>query len=138
MGGCVGPGRSAGGDALASAPTGALRAVWPGRNPLKLAVEETWGSLPDALVCYNDTMAIGAISVLREGLGVPDDMAVTGFDDVDVAAYFEPPLTTWRQPRRAMGRAAMTMMLELLDGETNGTHRHVHVMHGELVVRRSA
>ncbi|MCB0159834.1 MAG: substrate-binding domain-containing protein, partial [Caldilineaceae bacterium] len=124
---------------LCFGPNGRFEGGVAGAKALLTLAAETWRGLPDALVCYNDTMAIGAISVLRaQGLTVPQDMAVTGFDDVDVAAYFEPPLTTWRQPRRAMGRAAMEMMLELLDGETNGTHRHVRVMHGELVVRRSA
>lgn len=102
------------------------------------------GALPDALVCYNDTMAVGAASVLHAaGLLIPGDVALTGFDGIDVTEYVDPPLTTWRQPRQAMGATAMRVMLALLD-ETNhanagggaSNHRQV-VMQGELVVRRS-
>jgi DNA-binding LacI/PurR family transcriptional regulator len=125
-------------DMVCYGPNGRLEGGAQGAHDLVTLMADRWGKAPDALVCYNDTMAIGAISVLREqGLRIPDDIAVTGFDDVDVAAYFEPPLTTWRQPRRAMGRAAMEMMLDLLNSESNGESR-VHVMQGELVVRRSA
>ena len=71
-------------------------------------------------------------------------MGVTGFDDIDIAAYLDPPLTTWRQPRRRMGEAAMAMMLELLDdnGKASGQNgaqrngRRQFVMGGELMIRR--
>ncbi len=90
---------------------------------------------PTAVFCYNDMTAIGAAAALREaGLRVPEDISLMGFDDIDWAAYFNPPLTTIRQPRRELGRRAMRMMLELLKGE----HQPDKViLPGELIVRGS-
>ncbi len=90
---------------------------------------------PTAVFCYNDMTAIGAAAALREaGLRVPDDVSLVGFDDIDWAAYSNPPLTTVRQPRRELGRRAMQMLLELLAGEESPTKV---VLQGELVVRAS-
>ena len=67
---------------------------------------------PQAIVCANDEMAIGAIKALREaGLGVPRDVSVIGFDDISFAAFSDPPLTTIRQPRREFGHAAVAALL---------------------------
>lgn len=75
-----------------------------------------WHQLPDAIFCYNDLMALGVISVLRQrDIGVPDDVAITGFDDLDVASIFDPPLTTMRQPRYALGVRALQLLVSLID-----------------------
>lgn len=72
-----------------------------------------------AIFAASDQMAIGAISALRGlGLDVPADVSVIGFDDIIFANAFEPPLTTVRQPRLEMGRQAMNLMVERLNGET--------------------
>lgn len=102
-----------------------------------------WNGPPDAICCYNDTMAAGAMAHLRtRGIHVPDEVAITGFDDVEFAAYLEPPLTTWRQPRREMGTAAMRLMLDLLDRPAaNGSPSPPQVqtvMSGQLMLRRSS
>jgi len=56
-------------------------------------------SPPTAVFCYNDLTAIGAALAVREaGLQVPDDISLVGFDDIELAPYFHPPLTTVRQP----------------------------------------
>ena len=66
---------------------------------------------PTALFAANDEMAIGAIRVAAAlGLAVPGDLSVVGFDDIDVAALHAPTLTTVRQPRFAMGRAAVACL----------------------------
>ncbi len=71
-----------------------------------------------ALVCFNDTSAIGAIRALHDGgLEVPTDVSVIGFDDVTVASYFVPSLTTIRQPLGQMGATAATLLLKKLRGE---------------------
>lgn len=77
-----------------------------------------WGAdSPTALVCFNDTVAIGACKAAREaGLQVPDDLSVLGFDDIEMATYVRPALTTFAQPRYEIGRAAAEMMLSLLAG----------------------
>ena len=120
-------------------PNGRLQGgALAGHTLLALAAEE-WGGLPEAIFCYNDTMAIGAVSTLRQaGIRAPEQIGITGFDDIDMAAYMDPPLTTWRQPRREMGITAMRLMLELLNRDRESTvHELERVMHGELIVRRS-
>jgi LacI family repressor for deo operon, udp, cdd, tsx, nupC, and nupG len=73
---------------------------------------------PTALFAANDEMAMGAIVALKAlGLSVPGDVSVVGFDDIDFAAAYDPPLTTVRQPRFEMGRVAMS----LLDGRLRGS-----------------
>jgi len=70
-----------------------------------------------ALFCGNDTIAIGALSALREaGLRVPEDIAVVGFDDVPMAAHAAPPLTTVRSPLLAMAEAAAHLLVDLVEG----------------------
>ena len=73
---------------------------------------------PSAILAGNDQMAFGAIGAARElGLSVPDDLAVVGFDDVPLSAYFEPPLTTVRIPRYRLGEGTMEMLIDLIREE---------------------
>jgi DNA-binding LacI/PurR family transcriptional regulator len=68
---------------------------------------------PTAVIGYNDLMAIGAMRAIRRaGLRVPDDVSLVGFDDVAIAAYVEPALTTLRQETVEMGRWAVTRLTE--------------------------
>jgi DNA-binding LacI/PurR family transcriptional regulator len=122
----------------ASGPNGRLQGgVIAGERVLEAAFA-VWGSPPDAIYCYNDTMAIGVMSVLRNHeLRVPQDVAVTGFDDIDVAGFLAPPLTTVRQPRRQMGAEAMKVLLALINGEMDPAHPQRKIMQGELIVRAS-
>lgn len=70
------------------------------------------GTLPDALVCGNDLIALGALQRLREaGVDVPDGVAVTGFDDNGFAGICDPPLTTVRQPVDHLGGEAVRLLL---------------------------
>jgi len=67
--------------------------------------------LPRAIVCANDQTALGAMHALgRGGLRVPQDVAVTGFDDVPVARHLHPPLTTVRQPMQELGAMAFAVL----------------------------
>jgi LacI family transcriptional regulator len=71
------------------------------------------GEMPDAVVCANDQMAVGAIRELRAaGIRVPGDVAVAGFDDLRVGTLITPALTTVRQPMRLLGERACTLLLE--------------------------
>lgn len=73
---------------------------------------------PTAVICGNDILAVGAMLKARElGLRVPQDVSITGFDDIDIAAVVEPKLTTVRVPHRRMGRAAAETLLKLINGE---------------------
>lgn len=90
---------------------------------------------PTAVFCYNDMSALGALLAIREaGLRAPADISVTGFDDLYLARYAEPPLTTVRQPMRHMGRLAMETLIQLLAGDR--TKRNIKVP-GELIIRGS-
>jgi LacI family transcriptional regulator len=71
----------------------------------------------DAVFAHNDLSAAGALRALSEAsLRVPEDVAVVGFDDVPLASYTEPPLTTVRQELRQMGETAARMLMGLFDG----------------------
>ena len=68
-----------------------------------------------ALFAQNDQMAVGAIRALREsGRRVPGDVSVIGFDDIPLASYFDPPLTTLRQPLEELGRQAARLLIETI------------------------
>lgn len=89
-----------------------------------------------ALVCFNDTAAIGAIQALQDaGLRVPTDVSVMGFDDIRAAAFISPSLTTVRQPLREMGSIASEYLLARLQGVEE--FRDQIVMYPELTVRES-
>ncbi len=90
---------------------------------------------PTAVFCYNDMTALGALRVIRSrGLRVPEDISLVGFDDLFIASYTDPPLTTIRQPKRQMGRLAMELLLKLFAGEN--PQQTIHVQ-GELILRDS-
>lgn len=91
---------------------------------------------PTAIFCYNDMTALGTLHCLHaNGLRVPDDISVVGFDDLLIASYTYPPLTTVRQPRRRMGKLAMESLLQLMRGENPS---HAITVSAELVVRESS
>ena len=70
-----------------------------------------------AIISFNDIAAIGAIRALRDAnLKVPEDVSIVGFDDISVAAYYEPRLTTIRQPLRSMGETAARILLQRIQG----------------------
>jgi DNA-binding LacI/PurR family transcriptional regulator len=90
---------------------------------------------PTAVFCYNDMTALGALRQIRaSGLRVPDDISLIGFDDLYIAQYIEPALTTIRQPMRQMGRMAMETLLHLLAGSESA---HSIKVPGELIIRES-
>jgi DNA-binding LacI/PurR family transcriptional regulator len=90
--------------------------------------------LPDILVCENDAIAMGAADALRYemGLRIPDDIALTGFDDVPQGASPHYRLTTYRMPLTAMAEA----LVSILKGEDNGKDFSHFI--GKLVIRDSA
>jgi DNA-binding LacI/PurR family transcriptional regulator len=90
----------------------------------------------DAVVGANDRTALGAMHALRgRGLIVPDDVAVTGFDDIDEAAWFAPPLTSVEQPLAEMGRQAVRRLWSEFDGSATGPI--VIPLRAELMIRES-
>src|SRR3984885_13528661 len=94
------------------------------------------GALPDAVVCANDQMAMGVLRAFAAaGVGVPEEVAVVGFDDIYPSSLFDPPLTTVHQPMRMLGERACARVLDriadpsLLPG--------VELLPTELVLRSS-
>ncbi len=91
-----------------------------------------------ALFAFNDVTAIGAVLALRAaGLRIPADVSVLGFDDIFAAATHNPPLTTIRQPLRAMGQAAAATLLSLIRGSLAPSQPANLTVHPELVLRNS-
>ncbi|MEO5617856.1 MAG: LacI family DNA-binding transcriptional regulator [Candidatus Eisenbacteria bacterium] len=91
-----------------------------------------------AIFAANDCMAVGAMSALREaGLRVPDDMAVTGFDDIASSSYLTPRLTTVRVEASRLGQRAVQLLLAAMPGPTSGPPRH-EILPASLVVRESS
>ncbi|MCM1113548.1 MAG: GGDEF domain-containing protein [Muribaculum sp.] len=74
-------------------------------------------SLPDAIVCANDNIAVGVLAVAeRQGLSAPKDFLVTGFDDLDKSRYYNPRISTVSHVREKLGYAAMEMLAEIWQG----------------------
>ena len=91
---------------------------------------------PTAVFCYNDMSALGALRATYDcGLRVPEDLSLVGFDDLPIASYMFPRLTTVRQPKEQMGRMAMESLLKILEGSSSKTDIGVA---GELIVRDSS
>jgi LacI family transcriptional regulator len=90
-----------------------------------------------ALFAFNDISAIGAMSAFRDaGLRVPEDVSIVGFDDIQAAAFLNPPLTTVRQPLQRMGDlAAKTLLRRIKEGDTGPEEI---IVQPELVIRESA
>lgn len=89
-----------------------------------------------ALVAGNDTIAIGAMAAIRDaGLQVPEDIAVIGHDDIPVARYTIPALSTVRVPAEEIGRECGNLVIRMLNGER--IEHLVMTLHPELVVRES-
>lgn len=95
------------------------------------------GERIDALFCVNDELAIGTLGeCLRRGVRVPHDLAIMGFNDLDISGQVVPGLTTIRSPRQLMGELAAKAILDRLDG--NDTIETSIDVGFELVVRDSA
>jgi len=87
-----------------------------------------------AVFCYNDMVANGALLACRSlGVAVPEQLSLVGFDDIELAQYVIPPLTTVHQPKLRLGQVAMQMLLDLLAGHPVQDA----VLPAELVVRSS-
>lgn len=90
---------------------------------------------PTAVTCYNDLVAIGLIRALNElGIRVPEDVSVVGYDDIEISAYLDVPLTTVRVPKREMGKRATELLVQHLEAVDAGTVEKV-LLRAELVVR---
>jgi DNA-binding LacI/PurR family transcriptional regulator len=93
-------------------------------------------NLPTAIFAQNDRMAMGVMRAARDlGLNVPDQLAVIGVDDMPLASYFDPPLTTMRQDLSRIGREAARLLINAIQ-QPDAPHQHL-LLPAELIVRRS-
>jgi LacI family transcriptional regulator len=93
---------------------------------------------PTALFCANDLLALGALQQLAlQGIRVPQDIAIVGYDDIDFASSAMVPLSSVRQPRHQLGRTAANLLIEEADEARGHKHRQV-VFEPELIVRESS
>src|SRR5262249_12836164 len=77
-------------------------------------------SRPTAIFCFNDEMAMGVLDYARRnGVRVPQDLSVVGFDDIRFARYTEPALTTIAQPMREIGEGTVKLLLSILADDTS-------------------
>jgi phosphoserine phosphatase RsbU/P len=109
--------------------------IQDGINAVRLLVDERGVSF-DAVACVNDAAAMGVIQELSgRGILVPDQVAVLGFDDIDIISpYLESPLTTVRQPLREQAREAFLVLLSQMTGKLSPTRT---VLQAKLVIRES-
>lgn len=93
---------------------------------------------PTAVVCFNDLMAMGAMQqFIQAGYSVPRDVSFTGFDDIEMAAYVNPPLTTFRQPRYQLGQLAARMIVSIVENEDQTVDCDPVKLTGSLIIRQS-
>jgi DNA-binding LacI/PurR family transcriptional regulator len=92
---------------------------------------------PSAIVCFNDQLATGLLKGMQSaGVDVPGDISVTGFDNITMSAYTNPPLTTFDQPKRFIGMEAARLLLGLLQHEKDEGEK-VKMLKGKLLIRAS-
>jgi LacI family transcriptional regulator len=108
------------------------------RSGFRAATELLAGTpIPTAIFAANDAMAIGAMSALREaGLRVPEDVAVAGFDDIPLARFLAPPLSSVHVDISALGERATLRLLDAIREKANHVHRS-EIFPTTLVLRQS-
>jgi len=93
--------------------------------------------VPTAVFVANDLDAIGAMKAVKEkGFRIPEDIAFIGFDDIQLASYMDPPLTTVRQPIFEMGTTAINLLVGMIEGKVKGTQQIE--LPTQLIIRKSS
>ncbi len=94
---------------------------------------------PDAIITTSDKLTTGCLKTLmRRGIKVPDDIALVGFSNSDLAELLNPPLTVVRQPAMEMGRAATELLLQLIESKRPVTQFENRVLTPELIIGNSS
>jgi LacI family transcriptional regulator len=116
-----------------------LTADFTERSGYRAALEILeWPRRPRAIFCANDSMAVGVLGALRRaGVRVPGEIAVAGFDDIVIARYLDPPLTTARVDARRLGTEAVRLLLEK-DRPPLNAYGNRSILETELIVRASS
>ncbi len=91
---------------------------------------------PTAVLAASDTLAMGAMAAARDmDLGIPEEVSIAGFDDIDIAAYCNPPLTTVRVPAYEIGRLAVKVVLDM--AKTGDLRAQHYCLDTSLIIRKS-
>ena len=107
-----------------------------GRNQVQEMLER--GAMPDAVFCCNDLLAVGAMEAIKEQhLSIPDDIAVVGFDNIDIASMVTPKLTTVAQPQARLAAMTCSLLLDRVENRVVGEPKELRLK-PELVIRESA
>ena len=94
------------------------------------AFQRAWASglRPTAVLAMSDAIALGAMRAARElSVRIPDDLSVVGFDDIDLAAHVDPPLTTVHQPIRQKGADAVRLLLAEVEQREANRPEHIRL-----------
>jgi len=95
-------------------------------------------AVPTAIVAADDGMAVGVLKAIsKSGLKVPEDISVAGFDDIELADYTIPSLTTIRQPVREMAEIAANMLIKMIEGEPLSESEKYISLEPMLIIRDS-
>jgi len=129
---------SDGGGAGLTVISGPSLSVAEGRRAGEQIAELPPSDRPTAAFCANDLLALGFLQEMtRQGIRVPDDIAIVGYDDIEFAAAAAVPLSSVRQPREQLGRTAIELLLDEVEHRDQHTHRQV-VFQPDLIVRESS
>ena len=105
--------------------------VKQGREAMRILLQDS--SPPTAVMCGNDILALGALAECQSGgIRVPDDISITGFDDLDISAQIIPPLTTIHVPLAEMGELAADFLVSQINNENSLLHTEIDT---DLMVR---
>lgn len=103
-------------------------------DKIRNRVVDSTSGRPTAIVCYNDQLAIEVIGMLtKEGVEVPGDISVAGFDDYEISKFVHPSITTTTHPKRQMGEAAANLLLDMLSKKPSESQ----ILPSNLVIRDS-
>jgi len=103
------------------------------RELLKLKKNE----LPTAILSISDITAIGAYdAIYEEGLKIPSDFSVVGYDDIPEAKHFSPPLTTITQPKYELGSKGINLLINELNNKEHWRYKQIRLL-PKLIIRKS-
>ena len=92
---------------------------------------------PTAIFAISDNMAVGAVKAIKEeGLKIPEDIAVVGFDNTQIASVYDPRITTISQPRYKLGEIAVDLLIKIIKGEK--LEKNEYYLDHELIIRESS
>ena len=107
------------------------------QDKVRALLSKNKDSRPDAIVCYNDEVALSILHVIRElGLSIPEDLSIIGYDDSQLALASEIQLTTVTHPKTELGRAAAEMLIKLIEKKDKEPIESI-VFEPELIIRNS-